>query len=520
MNVYLHKALILSSFLLFAFGSNAQVKILFDATKAETAGSANWVIDADLHNLFWSNRGTVTATGTKANAQQIPTPAQNTVNANTIETYWEGALSSWAIDCVNKGYIVESLPYTGKITYGNSSNTQDLSKYNVFVVCEPNIKFTDAEKTAMLSFVNAGGGLFIISDHAGSDRNNDGFDSPTIWNDFFNNNSVKINPFGISFDTTNPNGGAYPSDMSQITSKLLTTANPITKGTYGTCTKVKFNGGTSMVINTNANSTVKGVAFATQSAVGNTSGVLCAYATYGKGKIVAIGDSSPCDDGTGAPGITLYVSYKNEPSVGDNHRFLFMNATIWLATSTLPVKFVSANGKNSQNNTSISWQADESNMQANNYQIEKSIDGKHFFAAATIASKNQTIGIANYTWSVKDNIEAPVYYRIGVNENGVFSYSSTITINPSSTKATIKIYPNPSPAHYAGIYTIESVTIGNTVVIRNEIGKVCFQNKANSNTVQWNGNDKSAQKTPSGLYFVSIMNNESGEEKIVGRISK
>jgi flagellar hook assembly protein FlgD len=197
-----------------------------------------------------------------------------------------------------------------------------------------------------------------------------------------------------------------------------------------------------------------------------------------------------------------------------------MNATIWLATSTLPVKFVSASGKNTQNNTSISWQADESNMQANNYQIQKSIDGTHFFAAATIVSKNQTVGIANYTWSVKENIETPVYYRIAVNENGVYSYSSTITINPANTKATIKIYPNPAPSQYAGAYTIEGVSIGNTVVIRNEMGKVCFQTKANSNTVQWNGNDKSAQKTPSGIYFVSIMNNDSGEEKIVGRISK
>jgi hypothetical protein len=31
--------------------SKAQIKILFDATKAEMAGNGDWVIDADLHNL-------------------------------------------------------------------------------------------------------------------------------------------------------------------------------------------------------------------------------------------------------------------------------------------------------------------------------------------------------------------------------------------------------------------------------------------------------------------------------------
>ncbi len=31
-----------------------------------------------------------------------------------------------------------------------------------------------AEKTAVMKFVQNGGGLFLISDHTGTDRNNDG----------------------------------------------------------------------------------------------------------------------------------------------------------------------------------------------------------------------------------------------------------------------------------------------------------------------------------------------------------
>lgn len=33
-----------------SFGQN---KILFDASKAQAAGNADWVIDADLHNIFF-----------------------------------------------------------------------------------------------------------------------------------------------------------------------------------------------------------------------------------------------------------------------------------------------------------------------------------------------------------------------------------------------------------------------------------------------------------------------------------
>ena len=50
------------------------------------------------------------------------------------------------------------------------------------------------------------------------------------------------------------------------------------------------------------------------------------YGTYGKGKFVAIGDSSPIDDGTGAPHNTLYDGY----NVLDDAR-LCKNIINWLA---------------------------------------------------------------------------------------------------------------------------------------------------------------------------------------------
>ncbi len=129
--------------------SKAQVKILYDATKAETAGSADWVIDADAHDLGYSSGPAVLGGGDESDPQRFPTPDQSTVTSSTLETYWEGGISAWGIDMVKKGYYVETLPYNGSITYGNSGNVQDLSNYKVFIVDEPNIKFTAAEDTAI-----------------------------------------------------------------------------------------------------------------------------------------------------------------------------------------------------------------------------------------------------------------------------------------------------------------------------------------------------------------------------------
>ena len=73
-------------------------KFLFDATKAETAGNADWVLDAD------------------TSPQRFPTPAQSNITATTTENFWRGGLSAWGIALVKLGHTVETLPLRTAIT--------------------------------------------------------------------------------------------------------------------------------------------------------------------------------------------------------------------------------------------------------------------------------------------------------------------------------------------------------------------------------------------------------------------
>lgn len=274
-------------------------KFLFDATKAETAGNADWVLDAD------------------SSPQRFPTPAQSNVTATTTESFWRGGLSAWGIALAKLGHTVETLPSGTAITYGGTG-AQDLKNYDVFVIDEPNTRFTAAEKTAILNFVKNGGGLFMISDHTVSDRNNDGWDSPAIWNDLMSTNTVKTNPFGITITLNN---------FSETTSnRLSATTNPILNGSQGTVTQLKYSAGASMSINTTANATAQGLIWRGSSSQGS-SNIMCATATFGTGRVVVIGDSSPADDGTGASGDTLYPGWTELAS----HARLHMNASLWLA---------------------------------------------------------------------------------------------------------------------------------------------------------------------------------------------
>ncbi len=314
----------LCSVLFLALVLRAQtVKVLFDASQAEMAGNADWVVDADTYNIgVNSSHLMVTGAGNEANPQRYPTPAQSGIISTTAQSYWKGALSYWGTDLAKRGYQVETLPYNGLITYGVSTNAQDLSNYKVFIVCEPNIRFSTSERTALVNFVQNGGGLFMVADHTISDRNSDGWDSPAIWNDLMTNNGILSNPFGLSFDLQN---------FTQLSSNVRNDAtDPILHGVQGNVTGLDFHNGTSMTLSSTANATIKGLVYKTGVSNTGSAQAIFAASNYGSGKVCAIGDSSPPDDGSGDTNDALYVSYGT--AVSGSHRNLFVNATIWLAT--------------------------------------------------------------------------------------------------------------------------------------------------------------------------------------------
>ena len=316
---------ILSVFTLIVFlSTNAQIKILFDATKAEMAGNADWVIDADEFNLRTNSNSTVTIGGRESNPQRFPTPDQSNITSTTPENFWTGGISGWAIDLVKHGYFVETLPYDGRITYNDSTNPQDLSNYKVFIICEPNSPFSSAEKSALINFVSNGGGLFLVANHSGADRNADNWDASQIYNDFFNNNLIKTNPFGINFN--------YENITSKTANIINDSNNVVLNGPYGKVSQVDYYNGTTMVLDKSANPNTKGLVYESNADNTSSNNVRFATSIYGIGKVCAVGDSSVPDDGTGDPGDTLYDGYFFN-AVG-NHRILLLNAVIWLATSS------------------------------------------------------------------------------------------------------------------------------------------------------------------------------------------
>lgn len=332
-------------------------RILFDASKREMAGNADWVIDADAWNY---NIPAYPCTGNtnESNPAQVPTPAQSGIGPSTSETFWTGGISAWAVDLVKAGHTVETLPP------GTAITGAILSNYDLFIVCEPQNPFTADEKAAILAFVSAGGGLFMVGDHETSDRDCDTWDSPHIWNDLTGATSdSSAGVFGIWFrvDGLDVKGEDWFDDG--VDSNVETDpADPIICGPFGSgAGGLGLFGATSMDINPADNPTVRAHVWRTGQAH-NDLRVTFATASYGSGRVAAIGDSSPADDDTGDSGDSLYPGW-DKASGGVNNREIHLNACHWLLNptpdTTAPVITSGPSAAPSDCSATVTWETDE-----------------------------------------------------------------------------------------------------------------------------------------------------------------
>jgi hypothetical protein len=275
--------------------TSGKYRILFDNAHAESAGNADWVISGAQPDPLKEN----------------PHP--------TKETDWTGGISAWgvALQQTNR-YIL--MTNADAFTYGTASNITDLSEFDALILPEPNKRLAASEKTAILRFVQNGGGLFMISDHDKSDRNNDGIDSPAIFNDLMQNNGVANDPFGFQIDLKNID--------SQNLNNLTPQKNPVLNGPFGVVKGSIIRNGTTITLHPTVNAQVRGLIYLNSASPTGVKNAFFVSSSYGKGRVLVIGDSSTIDDGTCRGNDQCYDGW-DDPAA--QNRALFLNGTAWLA---------------------------------------------------------------------------------------------------------------------------------------------------------------------------------------------
>jgi hypothetical protein len=415
-----------------------QKSILFDAKHAQTAGNADWTLDEDSCGV----------------AQRYPTPDQAGITASTAETYWSGAFSAMGVDLVKKGFHVESLPTSARISYGDGTNAQDLTNYNVFVIPEPNVAFTSAEITAIRSFVQNGGGLFMIADHAGSDRNNDGIDSAGVFNQLMGSPSV----FGIVYNDNSADRTFGWFDNHPDDNFTSDAASPIIHGTFGVPSAGRglgLFGSTTMTLSGAA----KGHVWKTGVSNTSTTGVTFATSTYGTGRVAAVGDSSTGEDATNSCGHSTFLGY-NDPSYDNG--LIYANAVAWLANgsgggggdTTAPTTSITApaNGATVSGTVSVTASASDN---VGVTKVEFWLDG----------ALRTTDTASPYSWSWDTTAFANSAHSLvtkAYDAAGNAGTSSTVTVTVSNSSGSTQLLGNPGFESGAVTWTASSGVIDNS----------------------------------------------------------
>ena len=244
--------------------SSNKRRILFDLTKHEAAGNSDWRID--------------------------------------------GGYSDWADALKKLGYEVSSL--TGK-----SVRSSDLNGAGVLVIPEPQNPFSDTERNAISSFVAGGGGLLMIADHRDSDRDNDGWDSPEVFNGW-DQKSPANTPleYQKSLDAAKTFGLSF-SLQSSFQDPVLTIVPLVKNSVLEGVNKTGIYVGTS--VDVASGTALMGVNGKTYFAVNSLQ----------NGRVAAYGDSSMFSDGSFSDGTRS--KYNNWANL-DNAK-LAINMVRWLA---------------------------------------------------------------------------------------------------------------------------------------------------------------------------------------------
>lgn len=257
--------------------AGAPLRILFDAAHGEDAGNADWLLDEP--------------------GAAVPSPPDPGGPED-----WAGAYSSFGYELYRTGrFELRSNPRGVELTAGS------LAGVAVLVIPEANRLLPAAEAEAIWEFVRGGGGLLLLGNHAGSDRDGDGQDGADVADALL----AAAPELGIRL---------VKNDIEREDPTTALGEHLLLRGPSAPVRALSFFDATELTVEAPA------VELARRARTEPGTGVLAAAVSLGTGRVVVVGDSAGADDGTGHPGNTLFNGWNDY----DNGEF-YVNCVSWLA---------------------------------------------------------------------------------------------------------------------------------------------------------------------------------------------
>ncbi len=138
------------------------------------------------------------------------------------------------------------------------------------------------------------------------------------------------------------------------------------------------------------------------------------------------------------------------------------------------------------------------------YEVEKSVDGRAFSKVSTIAVSNAS-GNTNYKWLDKDISNGYNYYRVrSVDINGQISFTQIVKVFIEKAASDINVYPNPVTNGTIILQLNNEIKGAFAARLLNSLGQTVFLRKIEHT----GGNRSEAFKLegnfPTGIYQLEI----------------
>jgi hypothetical protein len=214
------------------------------------------------------------------------------------------------------------------------------------------------------------------------------------------------------------------------------------------------------------------------------------------------GLSNPTVTGSGTFADPYFASSNGFTTFGN---FGVTNGTV------LPVKFANVFANKINGLVKVSWSI-ETEINAANYIVERSVDGASFTAIGTVVASNA----GTYSYIDASSTNATNYYRIkAVDKDGSFAYSVVVFITADTKTAVVSVYPNPVPNKQINVQLSNLNKGSYNIEVYNNLGQsVLFK------TIQFDGGTTSLSlQLPSslnaGLYRLSVSSDATRINKTI-----
>ncbi|MCF0070618.1 FG-GAP-like repeat-containing protein [Dyadobacter sp. CY261] len=176
----------------------------------------------------------------------------------------------------------------------------------------------------------------------------------------------------------------------------------------------------------------------------------------------------------------------------------------------LPVTLIRFSAHRVENQADLKW-ATSSEVNSKNFEIQRSVDGKHWDAIAQIAAMGDSDKENEYNFTDNQPLSGENLYRLKmVDIDQSFAYSSIQSVVFDDEKVSVGVYPNPVSHQIRLNGSPEGVT---SLKLINSVGQVVYENTQFTKEIN-------VEKFPTGTYVLLISFVDGNQESLKVAINK